>query len=55
MELAVELLNESMRTSMCVRDDTGWCCLYHAGFEDALNLARQRISYPEYLRWVQTR
>lgn len=37
-----ELLNASMRKSVCIRDDNGWCCLYHAGFEDALRLVEAR-------------
>lgn len=39
-DLAREWLNDSMRLSVCIRNDRGYCCSYHEGFEDALGVAQ---------------
>jgi len=38
-DLARDWLNDSMRLTMCIRQ-AGWCCSYHEGFQDALDVAQ---------------
>jgi hypothetical protein len=42
-----ELLNDSMRLTKCVnlRGHRRYCCSYHEGFEDALDIARQWMEH----------
>jgi hypothetical protein len=35
--VALDLLNESMRRSVCIRNGRGYCCDYHQGFEDGMD------------------